>query len=183
MLTTGQPLTANQRQKLTDLQPYLKRIAHNIVATHYSGQDPDDLLQTMNAAICEQAARAPEFLDQTPGYITRKAAWAARDYCRHEQYGRNLATLSLDASGPDGDSSLAEVIPAPLADLDLPIDVARALATLSQKRQQIVAMLAAGLQRKEIAAHFGVKSATLAWDYQKIRSALQPVYAAVQAGR
>jgi len=179
MLTTGQPLTANQQATLVALQPYLTRIAHNIVRTHYPEQDADELLQTMNEAICERAAQDPTFLDQTPGYITRAAAWAARNYCQRERFGHNLVPQSLDAETGD-DHTLAETIPAPLADLDLPLDVARALARLSRKRQQIVAMLAQGFQRKEIAERFGVKSPSLTWDLNKIKTVLQPVYAAVR---
>lgn len=172
-------LTANQQAKLTDLQPYLTRIAHNIVRTHYPEQDADELLQTMNEAICTKAAADPQFLNQTPGYITRAAAWAARNYCRRECHGHALAPLSLDAETEDS-ATIAETIPAPLADLDLPLDIARALATLSQKRQQIARMLVAGLKRKEIAAQVGVKSPTLSWDYKQIRATLQPVYAAAR---
>lgn len=160
MLTTGQPLTANQQSALIELQPYLARIAGKMHHTYYPTVPADDLLQEMNAAICEQAARDPAFLDQAPGYVTRKAAWAARDYARHATY------LDLD-----GGESL-ERMAAPAPDLDLGIDVRRALGTLDRKRQEIAAMLAGGWKRKEIAARFGVKSPSLSWDLGKIRAAL-----------
>jgi len=179
-LTANQrPLSTEQQKKIESLQSYLGRIAHNIVATHYPDQDPDELLAVMNAAICERAAQDPSFLEQDPPYIVKWAGWRARDYCRREAYGHGLTGTSLDA---DTDSALplAETLPAPLADLDLPIDVARALATLNRKRQTIAAMLAAGFQRREIADRFGVTSPTLSWDLGKIRAALQPLYAAAR---
>jgi len=134
-------LTANQRQRIADprLQSYLDRIAHNIVRSYYPEQSTDDLLQQMNLYVAERAAREPAFLDQTPGYITKAAAWAARDYCRRERHGRALQPQLLDREDDDG-TIAAECIPAPLADLDLPIDIRAALATLSEKRQRIAAM-------------------------------------------
>ena len=90
-------LTANQRQRIADpkLQAYLDRIAHNIVRSHYPEQDPDELLSVMNETVCQLAAKDPAFLDQTPGYITRKAAWAARDYCTY----RGFAMMDYDGDG------------------------------------------------------------------------------------
>jgi len=178
MLNNVQPLTANQRQRIADpkLQEYLDRIAHNIVRSYHPGADPEDLLSVMNTHIVEQAARDPTFLDQKPGYISRSAAWAAYHYCEHEQCGRKLQPQSLDRE--DDGIPAGERIPAPLADLGLPIDIRNALAALSEKRQRIAAMLVAGFQRREIAEAFGVKSPSLSWDFTIIKRALQPVHAA-----
>ena len=171
-----QKLTANQKSTILELQDYLTRIAHNIVRTHFRSQDPDELLSVMNDAIVAKAASDPTFLEQSPGYITRKAAWAARDYCKREVFGQNLMPVSVDTE-TDGARPLAETLAAPLADLDLSIDLQRALAQLSPKRQQIAAMLVSGFQRREIAETFGVKSPSLTWDLAKIKEALAPVYA------
>lgn len=174
-------LTANQRDEIEQLQPYLLRIAHNIVRTHFPGQDAEEILGVMNAAICEQAARDPTYLEQAPGYVTRKAAWAARDFCRREVHREQLVPVRIDAEHADH-QPLAERFAAPLTDLDLSIDIQRALATLSEKRQQIAAMLVAGFKRREIAETFGVTSPTLSWDFAKIRAALAPVYATTRMG-
>jgi len=97
-------LTANQRQRIADpqLQKYLTYIACRIHQDYADHVSTDDVVSAMNAHIVEQANRDPAFLDQTPGYITKAAAWAARDYCRRERHGRALQPQLLDREDDDG---------------------------------------------------------------------------------
>jgi len=164
MLTERQAKIADH-----DLQNYLTRIAYKL-SYDYSYGDPDELLSVMNEAIIERASSEPTFLDQAPGYISRFAAWKARDYARRERYGRNLAPVSIDAES-DEDAPVAETLPAESSDLDLGLAVRDILAGLDEKLQTVARMLAAGFQKQEIAAELEVSGATVTYYVGKLQVA------------
>jgi len=171
-------LNQTDRAKIEALQDYMDRIAHNIVRTHYPQLDPADLLSVMNETVVTLAAKSPKFLDQKKGYITRKAAWAARDWARHEVLGLNKSPVSLDADSAD--ATTEEAFGASFVldlDLDLPLDILAALRTLDEKRQEMAVMIMQGWKRKDIAAHFGIKSPSLTTHYKVIAAALAPLRA------
>lgn len=173
-------MVANQQQRLISLQPYLKRIAHNL-SHKYAGQSADDLLQAMNLAIVERAAKDPTFLDQADGYISQTAGWAARDYCcshlKGVNHGWHREAFSLDEENPDGfdnDELFADEQP----DLGLALDIRDIVATLTGKTRKVADLMMQGYTGLELAERAGLKS-NQAVNYYRglIRQALAPVYA------
>lgn len=67
---------------LTEMLPYLERIAHKIHKTSWQQADPEDLLQEMCLWFLEKYGQSDHVLDNTPGYYSRGAAWHARHWAR-----------------------------------------------------------------------------------------------------
>ena len=174
-------LTASQHDRISSLQSYLDRIAHNLVRTHYQEQDPDDLLQQMNLYILERVAKEPEFLDKPDGYITKSAAWAARNFCRSDlrgvNHGWHRAAFSLDAENDDGIDN-GEVFAEESPDTDLAISIREALSALSEKTQLVAKLMLAGYRGIELAKQAGLNSKpAVSYHRRLIKQALTPVYA------
>jgi DNA-directed RNA polymerase specialized sigma24 family protein len=180
-------LTKAQQDRIQSLDAYLRRIAGNLVNTHYPGQEVDELHQIMSAFICQQVHDDPAFLHNTDTYITRRAAWWCRDLLRSADkrgpcYGDHRRAYSLDQNLPGTDGlTYGDTHAATAADLDIAIAVRQALSTLPQKRQQIAQMLMDGWKQTEIAQLFGVKKQAVSYDVRQIKLALAPVYAAYTA--
>ena len=170
-------LTTSQQAQIQSMQPYLGRIAGSLARSYSHNLDREDLLSQMNLSIVEQAERDPDFLNQTPGYVSRRAGWAARDYAKRELRGQNLTPTSLDAETQDG-QLLGETFSTAEQDLDLVLSVRETLNGLSGRTAQVARMLLEGWKRKDIASHFGIRSQSLSPELARIREALAPVYAA-----
>lgn len=176
-------LTRSQKTTIVSLQSYLTRIAHHMVRTHWTQADPDDVLAQMNLHIAEKAEEDPSFLEQSPGYITKAAAWEARHWLRHTftRYlhgGRTSAGLPLETDDKD-ERPADEVYASAAPDSDIAIDVRTALAGLDEVSLQIAQLKMAGMQRKEIAVQLGTSSQNLSRHLHKIEAALKPVWQAV----
>jgi DNA-directed RNA polymerase specialized sigma24 family protein len=172
-------LSQTQRVKFADLQSYLERIAHNLVRNYYPNLDPDDLLSEMNLYILERAARDPSFLEQRPGFVSRAAAWAARNSAnpkRHAgNYGRDREAYILDAENDDG-TDPAEVFAAELTDHDLAIAVREALSSLEGTTRQVAGLLLTGLKGAQAARELGISRQSVQYHKTLVREALAPVY-------
>jgi DNA-directed RNA polymerase specialized sigma24 family protein len=152
---------------LMEMQSYLSRIAGRI-HSYYPQIDPQDILQEMNCFILERTQKDPDFIQQQPGYITRAAAWRARDWCRRQNCSRTVGAVEL----------LENVLESDQPDLDLGLALRRALATLPETDRQIARMLAQGYERKEIAQRLGYSSSSALWRaLGRIRAALAPAVA------
>jgi DNA-directed RNA polymerase specialized sigma24 family protein len=150
---------------LLGLQGYLTRIAGHLASQY--GTSAEELLSQMNLYLAERAHQDPGFLQQAPGYITRAAAWRARDWMRSQRRER---CTSFDA--------IEQVLYAPAPDLDLGLAVRDALAGLCETDRQIAGMLASGYERKEIAQRLGYSSSSALWRaLARIRAALTPALA------
>ena len=173
-------LSREHREKFLEMQDYLVRIAHNIARNSYQGADPDDLLSEMNVYILERAEREPAFLNQQPGYISRAAGWAARDYCspkRHAgSYGWDKEAFSLDAENEDG-TDPAEVFAADLTDDELAISVREVLNELNGTARQVAGLMLLGANGAEIARELGTSRQNVSYYRRQIREALAPVHA------
>ena len=155
---------------ILSLQEYLTRIAHNIVTNYYPQFSPDDVLQEMNTYILERGQKEPEFLNQTPGYITRAAAWRVRDWCRDQQVGRMVDIpediLTNDSASVDDEIDAARIAAA----------VQTIIAGLAGRDQEIARAMLAGQKRQDIARAYGIKSPTLQGTINRIKAALAPAY-------
>lgn len=162
---------------IESLQPYLTRIAHNIVRTYHREQDPDDLLQIMNLHIVEAAQADPEFLNQNRSYICKVAAYRARNFCNRESYGERKQPKLIDR---DDEGLLAERFAAPQVDQDIVLDVRKALQTLSGRTAEIAQLMLDGWRQADIAKHFGITRQSVQPEKKRIEAALAPVYEAVR---
>lgn len=164
-------MNPSQQEKLLSLQGYLDRIAHKLSFT-YTGYDPDELLQEMNVSICEQAEKDPDFLNQTDGYITRRAAWHIKTWVR-DQYDNRRIGLNLEAD----EDEPSEWISAPIVDQDIIIDVQDALASLSGRVAEVAKMLMKGWKATEIAEQMGITKQSVQYYKNQLKAALAPAMA------
>lgn len=172
-------MVTSQQQRLISLQPYLKRIAHNL-SYQYAGQSADDLLQAMNLYILESTEKDPSFLDQTDGYISRNAAWAARGYTRSDHKGINHGwhreAFSLDQENDNGIDN-AERFADEQPDGDLAMDIRDVLETLTGKTRKVADLMMEGYRGEELAKRAGLRSNQAVYYYRGlIRRALDSVY-------
>lgn len=171
-------ITQAQQDTLQELQAYLKRIASKF-AYLYGVDSSDDILAQMNLAILERGSHDASFLDHPAGYITKYAAWRARDYLGYESkgnhHGWNREAFSLDALDP-GDDLIAERIGAADPDVDLALDVQQALSSLSEKTRTVARVLMQGVSGIELYRRSGLSNAQ-AVNYHRrlIRQALREV--------
>ena len=137
----------------------------------------------MTLYVAEQAQQDPAFLDQSPGYVTRAAAWHARHWLRHT-YTRfhrgERVSAGLPLETDEDDSRPAdEVYAAPQQDNDLALDIRTALAGLDEISLKVATLKMQGLKRTEIARELGTSSQNLSRHLRKIEAALKPVWQAV----
>lgn len=175
-------LTRSQKTTIVSLQSYLTRIAHNLHRTHWSQVPADDILQEMNLHIAEQAEADPAFLQQSPGYVTKAAAWHARHwlrdtYTRFHRGQRVSAGLPLETD--DEDRPADEIYAATEPDREIAIDVRSALAGLNKMSLRVAMLKMQGLKRAEIAAELGTSSQALTTHLKRIEEALAPVWTAM----
>jgi len=172
-------LTTSQQDRITALQPYLDRIAHNLIMTYYHDRDPQDLLQEMNLCILERAETDPAFLGQTDSYICNSAAWKARCSTRSDRNGVNHGwrreAFSLDAINENGIDN-AELFAAETPDAGIALDVRAALSTLSSTTQLVARLIVAGFKGQELADRAGLSSKqAVSYHRRLIKAALAPV--------
>jgi len=167
---------------ITSLQPRIRRVSYSLAAEYKWAETPDELAQIMNLAILERAKTDRNFMLQTPAYVINHAAYRARDYYRKtfsaKKSGLNTITMDLDAENPDG-TDLAETLADDGPDQELAIAVRDAIGTLTGRAGAIAKMMLQGMQRKDIAASFGIRSQSLSEDLARVKSALAPVYASL----
>jgi DNA-directed RNA polymerase specialized sigma24 family protein len=179
-------LSRSQRKTIVDLQDYLTRIAHNLHNTHWTQVPADDILSEMNLFIAEKAQEDPTFLDQTPGYITRAAAWHARHWCRDtftryhngERISRSVP-IEVNEDKEEDRRPAYEAYAAPEVDSDIAIDVREALTGLDEVSLAVAELKMQGWRRKDIAAKLGYSSQALSTYLRRIEAALAPIAAAV----
>jgi len=138
----------------------------------------------MTLYVAEQAQQDPAFLDQSPGYVTRAAAWHARHWLRHT-YTRfhrgERVSAGLPLETDEDDSRPAdEVYAAPQQDNDLALDIRTALAGLDEISLKVATLKMQGLKRTEIARELGTSSQNLAQYLRKIEAVLAPLWASLQ---
>jgi len=178
-------LTASQKDKIVDLTDYIDRIAGNLHHTHWQQVPVEDIAQEMVLYIAERVEADPAFLNQSPGYVTKAAAWAARHWCR-DRFTRYLhgervgKDVSLETEA-DNELPADEVYAAPEVDGDIAIDVHEALAGLDEAARRVAEMRLAGWRRCDIAAEMGTSSQNLQQFYRRIETALAPIAAAMAA--
>jgi RNA polymerase sigma factor (sigma-70 family) len=167
---------------IISLQPRIRRVAYSLAAEYNWAETPDEWQQVMNLAILERAATDRNFMLQQPAYLITHAAYRARDHYRStfsaKKLGLNNVAASLDAENPDG-TDLAETLADDELDAEMTIAVRDAIATLTGRARKVAELLLAGMQRKDIAASFGIRSQSLSEDLAKVRAALTPVYASL----
>ena len=146
-----------------DLEQYLIRIAYRLSYNADPPFDPDDLLQEMHLCILERARRDPTFLEQRPGYISRAAAWAARDWCRRQHREK------FDTS----DYHNLERIEADHLDVDLSLSVQQALGELGEKARLVASAMMAGYRGPALVERVGMSKQLVYYYRQQIRSALE----------
>ena len=85
-------------QRIAELNPRLTKTAHYLAVR--TGEDREDVMGEMLAAICQKATQTPGFLTQKDAFIVQKAAWAALNAARrgweHDSYQTFLNELELD---------------------------------------------------------------------------------------
>jgi DNA-directed RNA polymerase specialized sigma24 family protein len=176
-------LTNSQKETVVQLQEYLTRIAHNLHNTHWTQVPADDLLSEMNLYIAERAEAEPEFLTQSRGYVTKAAAWHARQWCRDtftRCHNGQRVSQGLPLETDDDDQRPAdEVYAMPQPDSDIAIDVQEALAGLDELTRQIAVLKMQGMARVDIAKAVGKSSQSLSRPLHKIEEALRPVWLVV----
>lgn len=164
---------------ITSLQPRIRKVAYRLAADYNWAETPDEFTQIMNLAILERAETDREFMLQRPAYIVTHAVYRARDWYRStfsaKKRGLNNVAASLDAENEDG-TDLAETLADDEPDAELAIAVRDAIATLTGRAGAIAKMMLQGMQRKDIAASFGIRSQSLTADLARVRSVLAPVY-------
>jgi len=178
-------LTPSQREKIVNLQSYAERIAGNLHHTHWRQVPAEDIAQEMLLYIGERAETDPDFLEQTPGYVSRAAAWHARHFCR-DHFTRHLhgERISKDVSLEteiDDELPVDEVYPAPAPDRDIALDVHEALAGLDEAARRVAEMRLAGWRRCDIAAEMGTSSQNLSQYYRRIEATLAPIWQVMAA--
>jgi len=134
----------------------------------------------MNLFLAEQAETNPSFLDQKPGYISKKAAWVATDWARtrarHSNYHESMdVETSDDTVTAEYRAELGEEMP----DVPTVVAVREALAGLDERAQDIAGMMLQGYKRKEIADELGIRSQSLSGPLARIKEALAPVHASI----
>ena len=176
-------LTDSQKATIISLQDYLTRISCNIVRTHWPQADPADILAEMNLAIAEKAEADPAFLEQSPGYVTKAAAWHARHWCRatftRDHNGERVgAGIPLETDDKD-ERPADELYAAPEPDNDLAIDVRAALVGLDKMSLRVATLKMAGWRRCDIAEELNTSSQALSIYLKRIEAVLAPVWAAM----
>lgn len=145
-----------------ELQHYLARIAHSIVLTSYPEQTAEELLQEMNLYILERAEREPAFLKQARGYISRAAAWHARDWCR-DQHTDWFRTLD-----PEAGDWICRDDP----DVGLCLDVRAALEGMGETAQEIARLMTIGYRGKDLERATGRSKQNLHYYRKQIKRTL-----------
>jgi len=163
---------------IESLQEYLERIAWKLHYQYYQATPAEDILQQMNLFLLERAQEDPTFFDQSPRYISRAAAWAARDWLKPSRkganYGEDRAAFSLDAENKDG-ADPAESIAAETGDNDISIAVRDALDTLTGKARDLAALMLQGMRIGEAAAELGISKQSANYYRKQIIKVLAPV--------
>lgn len=175
-------MNSQHAERLEELQDYLTRIAYKLSYQFERGdQDPQDLLQVMNLYIVERAESDPKFLEQTTSYITKKAAWEARNHMRSDlkgvNHGWNRHSFSIDEA--DGDfTDNSELFAAEMPDAGIALDIRAALSALSETTQLVASLIVAGFKGDELAEKAGLNSKqAVSYHRRQIKMALAPVHA------